>query len=765
MRILKEYSALTDKTADYGGGAAIPLIPENREKAADYIEEATFGTGIDVSTLISLKVAASDIFGILAQNAVSGEEARIVCTYHKYYYMLAFEFSESALPLHTLNKSVKMLNPGGLAEPGFMDLVHLVNRIELSVDRVTEKMRLTVIIEKRYSVDEITGELPPVKGGFNISFSENLAKDFSKRLYKQYGKNIDKFLISGGLLSDNIEAGELEAVFISDEDGNAAGGAVWQKTYGIVVLMIFAVFAEQEKDEAKRILFDEFVRRITEAGANFVVAELTHSEDIADYFGSGDEKYRYKSLLKQKKHVSYIKPDLIPLIKKACKHFELDREIRQINYNYSFIEPHSVITAKIDADASEAVLSVMWFGDDLKSNIIRHIIALKKLGIETVYFKLDLGVYEETLISDLVLECGFEAMYLLPFSGRGGDTAVFVYIENSVYEMKPCVIAPINKSNADKTPALVRKVYGDNYPSQYLYDSEKLREKIRKRVIYPFIAIDDEEEAVGLISFIKLASNPYLFEIGQLMVDPVHRGTNVVNQLIEYIYKTAIKSLDFDAVISESVTNHKLSQRSCVNSGFCDCALKIGIMSEEAFSLEENRRRIGRMSCVVSCVERADENFTAYLPEIYADYVKFCFTGLKPRVFENSAQTPDADTITEYRVDDAEATTSLLLNVTLFNIGADIASVAEKLEHFAESRGIKSVLLNIPLNNPCNAAAVAAFKPRGFFFGGVMPYWLPESDALLMQKVYGDLPDRDSIKLFSGKIKKIAEFIKKDILS
>jgi len=565
------------------------------------------------------------------------------------------------------------------------------------------------------------------------------------------------------LLLDNIAAGELETAFVADKNGNCAAGAVWQKTSGIAVLMVFAVFCGEDEanSKAKELLLGEFKRKIAESKADFVVAELAHSEIIADYFDTGDEKYRYKAIVKQKKQVSYIKPDLMPLIKKACKDFELDREIRQINYNYSFIEPHSVLTARVDADASEAVLSVMWFGDDLKFNIIRHITALKKLGIETIYFTLNAGLYEEMAISDLLRDCGFEAMYLLPYSSERGDTVVFVYRNDSVYEIKPCVISPITKQNIEKTPALVRKVYGDNYPSRYLYDAEKLWEKIRGRGVYPFIAIDDENEAVGLISFVKLTCNPYLFEIGQLMVDPVHRGTNVVNQLIGYIYSTALKSLDFDAVVSESVTNHKLSQRSCVNSGFCDSALKLCIMSEEAFLLEEARRRVGRMSCVVSCIERADENFTVYLPKIYSAYIKFCFEGLKPRVFTDSGEFPSG--ITEYRIDDGEAATSNLFNVTLFGIGADLDAVMEKIETHAKDRNIKTMLVNIPLNNAFVGAAAEALKARGFFFGGVMPYWFANSDALLMQKLYGYEPDWDSIKLFSGKVKKIAEFIREDM--
>ena len=184
-------------------------------------------------------------------------------------------------------------------------------------------------------------------------------------------------------------------------------------------------------------------------------------------------------------------------------------------------------------------------------------------------------------------------------------------------------------------------------------------------------------------------------------------------------------------------------------------------MSSDAFSLEDERRQIGRMSCVVSCIERADESFCVYLPCEYADEIKFCFEGLKPRNYKNADETAN-NNMTEYRVDDGEITTSRTINVTFFSIGSDVETVVEKLESFAVSNGVKSMLVNIPLSNAHNNIAVKALKSHGFFFGGIMPYWLPESDALLMQKLYDNAPDWGSIKLFSRKVKKIAEFIKKD---
>ena len=74
------------------------------------------------------------------------------------------------------------------------------------------------------------------------------------------------------------------------------------------------------------------------------------------------------------------------------------------------------------------------------------------------------------------------------------------------------------------------------------------------------------------------------------------------------------------------------------------------------------------------------------------------------------------------------------------------------------------MLINIAFDDEHIGGAVNALKKKGFFFGGVMPYWLPDSDALLVQKLYNNKPDWEEIRLFSKKIKRIAEMIKNEML-
>jgi hypothetical protein len=800
MRILKEYSAIRKNEVLDGknsielqlntaAGDEINEEKQNAElqKAFDYLEKSF--PDAEAKVLNPLRTSVEDIYLMLSQYAGADAVTQFSCVDKRYYCMLIFEFSESALPMNTLNGGARVLSfdkdsdyEEAARTMGFMDVVNIVSRVDLSVDKINGKMRLAVIKEKNYkapalaeieNLPDVSDEIVKVvsfRNGIDES-EENikLVHDFSKRVYRKFGENIDKFISIPELLVDNIATGELSAIFLEDKNGNCLGGTVWQKNYGIVVMMVFCVFANEQNIEnyldTKMLLYNECKKALAAADSSFLISKIMHSQTIAEFFDSCDETYNYKALnTTGKKLTSYIKPDLIPLIKNAYNTFSIERDVRELNFTFRFNEPYSVLTAKIDAVSGEALLSVLWPGDDLKNNIIRHVNVLKKIGISTIYFRLNLSVPEEAFLSDLVRTCGFEAKYLWPFSEEKGDVVVFVYSNSGMLEARPCVISKINRDTARKIPALVRSVYGENYPVKYLYDEQELLKKIRKRGVYSYVAIDDYQNAIGMISLISESGNPYLFEIGHLMVDPKQRGTNIANQLVEYLNKTAYITIDYDAAVSESVTNHKFSQRSSVSGGFSDCALKLNIMAPEAYALEDERRQIGRMTCVVGCRENFDENFTVYLPGIYAGSIKFCFNGLKSRKFVNSNTTlAEPAEKTELIVVDDEKDTSRTTNFTIVKIGSDIAEVVEKIDACAKENNQACILINVALGDPNNEIAVNLLRAKGFFFGGIMPYWLPYSDALLMQKLYNNAPDWSTIKLFSKKIRQIAEIIKADI--
>jgi acyl carrier protein len=328
-----------------------------------------------------------------------------------------------------------------------------------------------------------------------------------------------------------------------------------------------------------------------------------------------------------------------------------------------------------------------------------------------------------------------------------------------------CIVSPVTKKLTEKVPALVRSVYGDGYASQYLYNPEKFWEKIESGEVYPYIAVNSEGTPAGMISLIKLSPNPNAFELGQLMVSPEYRGTDVAKLLISALSNQELK---VGVIYSESITEHKYSQRSSIAGGFVDTALKLNLAHSHGEGHGAATQNLDeRISCVCSCIERGEATLWAYLPARYAEQIQFALpAGASPMIltkrhFRKSSDTaPDNPTV--YEVNDGEIHSTQYVIVTFMEIGADMPDIAAKLDKYAIDNKVKSLVVNLPLNCPHNGAAVNALKECGFYYGGVMPRWYPDSDALLMQKLFGNEVDWVKTKLFSEKIQAIAESIRND---
>ncbi|MCL2754955.1 MAG: phosphopantetheine-binding protein [Oscillospiraceae bacterium] len=326
-----------------------------------------------------------------------------------------------------------------------------------------------------------------------------------------------------------------------------------------------------------------------------------------------------------------------------------------------------------------------------------------------------------------------------------------------------CLISPITRKLTEKVPALVEAVYGTGYASRYLYEPDKFWCKIEKGEVYPYIALNAEGKAAGMISLIKLSPNSSAFELGQLMVAPQYRGTDVAKLLISCISNQELK---IGVIYSESVTSHKYSQRSCIAGGFADTALKLNIAHSHGEGHgEATQNTAERISCVCSCIERGETKLWCYLPAQYEEQVQFAFSDLPPltkRQFRKASDiAPNNPTVFIFA--DGELETSGYVLATFMEVGADAPQAVAQLESKYEQSGkLRSLCVNVPLACPHNAAAVAALKGRGFIYGGVMPRWYPDSDGLLMQKLYDNDINWETTKLFSEKIIKIAESIKND---
>jgi acyl carrier protein len=343
------------------------------------------------------------------------------------------------------------------------------------------------------------------------------------------------------------------------------------------------------------------------------------------------------------------------------------------------------------------------------------------------------------------------------------ETAVLPITQDRIeVELPLCTVQSVNAVNIEKIPALVRAVYGEEYPAKYLYTPHELMEKIRAEEVYSFVALagngNGSGKACGMVSLIRLKTNPRAFELGHLMVRPELRNSDIANLLSEHI---SCVELEHDTVISECVTTHLFSQRSCSLSGFTETAIKLNIMEQTGAKT--------RVSVVVAYKENPVTPINVYLPKEYRGEVKLCYDGLtgSNRIFREIGDVkPMRNTpfelATQYEINDYELSTSQFVVVTVTEIGSSLemfADFAVQIEEYAERNKVKSMLIKLPMTSHNWGKAAKLLSENGYFFTGIMPMWLPSTDCAIMQKLWDTAPDWQNIKLFTEKSKQIARLV------
>ena len=304
---------------------------------------------------------------------------------------------------------------------------------------------------------------------------------------------------------------------------------------------------------------------------------------------------------------------------------------------------------------------------------------------------------------------------------------------------------------------LFRVVYGEEYPAAYVYRPEELWAENEKGNTYSLLAFNEEHEPIAHLAMFRSAPNPKVYELGQLLVLPQHRGSGISDCLTQYVTEELDKNAGIEAVFVESVCNHAVSQKLVAKRGYVDTALEMDLMPAEAY--QQAQGGAGRVACILQFKEKANAAQRIYLPSCYERELAFCYMGLSPREMRIAVDVlpREGETRGQEKIFDFAG----VARITIENIGADFAVYVSALEKLAQAKGIQAMQVYLPLSEPANGGAVALLQKHGFFLGGVLPRWF-DGDGLLMQKVWNTCPNFAAVQLYTDRAKKILDLVKTD---
>jgi len=118
-------------------------------------------------------------------------------------------------------------------------------------------------------------------------------------------------------------------------------------------------------------------------------------------------------------------------------------------------------------------------------------------------------------------------------------------------------------SDAQAVTDLYRAVYGDHFPIKEMYDPEFIVKQQEAGLMYRVVAVDASEKVLAHHAMYRLAETYRgLYEAGQGMVYPEHRGKGFSNVLQAYIGGPLAAAVGVEEFWGESVTNHVMMQKA-----------------------------------------------------------------------------------------------------------------------------------------------------------------------------------------------------------
>jgi hypothetical protein len=327
------------------------------------------------------------------------------------------------------------------------------------------------------------------------------------------------------------------------------------------------------------------------------------------------------------------------------------------------------------------------------------------------------------------------------------------------YTIEPAQQYIIDRFRPEDACAVARcfyEVYGDSYSVDTVYDPAALTKSNSEGNLYSIVARTPTGDVIGHCALFASPCCEFLFEAGQLVVIPSYRNEAVAGQLVSYGLEVVARKVQAQEIFGKAVCNHSISQKIGADCGFVETALEVDYIPEAAYKKEKSAAGPVSALWMFRCYQ--DFPHDVFLPEMYADILRFFYAGLTSR---RNFKIPNIEMphAIASRVQIHFFGFQKVARMYVETIGSDFASVIDGLEHSIRENGSAISQVYLPLGNSSAGTAVEMLRAKGYFLGGLLPRWFNQ-DGLLMQKM--STPHFDQIHLYSARAEQLLGFIRCD---
>jgi len=312
--------------------------------------------------------------------------------------------------------------------------------------------------------------------------------------------------------------------------------------------------------------------------------------------------------------------------------------------------------------------------------------------------------------------------------------------------------------DAPAVVALYRAVYGDHFPIKEMYDPQFIIQQQEAGLMYRVVAVDATGKVLAHHAMYRLEETYHgLYEAGQGMVYPEHRGKGFSNVLQDYISRVLGPAVGLEEFWGESVTNHVKMQKAALFVGVKETGIELEVMPAESYEAE--KAAPGRVGAVVCNLVIREKPHTVFLPAPYADVLKRIYENAKrKRQWEVAAASLPEAVRTSHAV--TYIASAGVLRISIFEAGGDVGEAVAGLVDKYAAAGAAVFQVFLPLDKAYSGALTEALNKQGFFFSALVMRWF-DADGLLLQKL-AHPTDYNAIQIYSDFAKELLRFVIQD---
>ncbi|MGP1254267.1 MAG: hypothetical protein ACTS10_07645 [Kiloniellales bacterium] len=296
-------------------------------------------------------------------------------------------------------------------------------------------------------------------------------------------------------------------------------------------------------------------------------------------------------------------------------------------------------------------------------------------------------------------------------------------------------IARIGPEEASLIPDGFRRVYGENYLSSAVYDTEAIGEALRSGEQISFLARHISGEFAGHIALRRSAPNANIYEISQGIVVAEHRKAGIFRHIFDAALGMAENDPTCEALFGTALTNHKISQRVLSEAGLRDVGFEIDYVPQRMLSRE------GAAGPIATVVQYRSFGRGPVSPA----YVSPALAGWVWRLLRIGGEAGPALPVVKAQLtrrtclgEETDLPRFDMARLTLEEAGDDLSSLVGDFERRSAAAGRRTAQVLIGLDRPQAAAAIESLRPLGYAFSGLLPRYLPGSaHGALLYKSFG----------------------------